>query len=132
MQTRPPYALVPVEFRFRALALQSGHSPLGGARELLLALLLAARLTDGAIGRYALPAAVRRARAAAARGWLASLTLPASARQLLQRVIDATGADDPGALRAAWEATVTHVSPSLEPTSRAELRGLTAAAEPTP
>lgn len=127
MPTHPPYALDPIEFRFRALAASTGRSPIGGTRELLMALLLAARLTDAVSGPHALPAAIRRQRAAAARTWLASLTLAPGARGLLQRVLDATGGDDAGALAAAWEATLAQVAPVLDPATRGELRRLTGA-----
>lgn len=125
--TRPPFALDPVEFRFRALAALTGRSPLGGTRELLMSLLLAARLTDAVSGPHPLPSSVRRARAAAARTWLASLALPASARSLLQRVLDATGADDHGSLATAWEGVLTHVAPSLDPAGKSELQRLASA-----
>ena len=80
MLTHPPYALAPTEFRFRALASLAGHATLGGARELLLATLLVARLVDGVAGLYPLSPPLRRARATAAKTWLSALALPAQTR----------------------------------------------------
>lgn len=92
-----------------------------------MSLLLAARLTDAVNGPHPLPSSTRRTRAAAARTWLASLALPASARALLQRVLDATGTDDHRALAAAWEGVLTHVAPSLDPAGKSELQRLASA-----
>lgn len=124
VQTRPPYALEPAEFRFRALAALAGQAPLGGTRELLMATLLAARLIEGTTGHYGLPTLLRRRRAAAARTWLSALALPATARASLVRVIDLTGGDDRRALADAWEHVVAMILPATDVPTRAELRRL--------
>jgi hypothetical protein len=122
MNALPPYALPPPLFRFRALAAQAGRATLGGTRELLLAALMVARLADGVVGHYTLAASLRRARAAAARTWLATLTLPPAARAVMSRVVDATGSDDIGALYDAWESMLTFITPVLDMPARTELR----------
>ncbi len=125
MPTHPPYALAPTEFRFHALAALAGRSALGGARELVLASLLAARLADGMVGDSPLPAPLRRARAAAARSWLSALTLPGNARAVVARVFEASAGDSRRALREAWEGVATLVGPVLDVASRTAARRLT-------
>lgn len=124
MQTHPPYALQPAEFRFRSLAALAGQAPLGGTRELLLAALLIGRLFDGAVGRYALPTLLRRRRATAARSWLSALALPVAARATLARAIDLSASDDRRAMSEAWEHVVALVLPVLDGPARAEVRRL--------
>jgi hypothetical protein len=125
--TRPPYALSPVGFRFRALASLAGHAALGGARELLLATLLAARLVEGAVGSYPVAPALRRARAVAARAWLSSLAIPAQTRVTFARLFDLTAQEDRTLLADAWEHLVILVTPALDLAARTELRRLGAA-----
>jgi hypothetical protein len=116
-----------VGFRFPALASLAGHAALGGARELLLATLLGARLVEGTVGLHAIAPALRRARATAARTWLSSLALPAQARVILARLFDLTAQEDRGLLTDAWEQLVTLVTPALDLSARTELRRLGAA-----
>jgi hypothetical protein len=132
MRSIPPYALAAPEFRFRALAALAGRAAIGGARELVLAVLLGARLVDGTIGDPPLAASMRRARANAARAWLAALALPPSVRSTLARLVEATAGEDRDVLRDAWEAVVALATPSLDIAARAELRRLSAgiAAQP--
>ncbi len=85
----------------------AGRLPLGGGREVVLALLAVARLASGLLPPDRLPLEDRQARSAAARIWLASLALPAALRVPLARVIDATTAGampTAGALRAVGAA----------------------------
>jgi hypothetical protein len=118
----PPYALAAPNFRFRALASLAGRAPLGGQREVALAVFLLARLVDDARGGLALNGA-RRERADAARSWLAALALPATTRVPLTRLADATAAE-PEAMRRAL-AVVTEVTlDHLDAPSRAELQAL--------
>jgi len=113
-----------VEFRFRALAALVGKLPLGGPRELALASLVSARLASDALGDARLPAATRRARALAARQWCIALALPAALRHPVLRLIDASAADDSGAIYSALEDVVSLAAPSLDPPARSELRRL--------
>jgi hypothetical protein len=125
-------ALAEAEFPFRALAALAGRAAIGGARELLLAALLAARMVEGVVGRAPLPAALRRPRAAAAKAWLSSLALPTTARGLVARVIDATAGDEVADLRAAWSPLVAALSPLLDQPARSELARLTSTVQAPP
>jgi hypothetical protein len=127
MRSLPPYALAAPEFRFRAVAALAGRAAIGGARELVLAVLLGARLVDGAVGDAPIAAPMRRVRATSARTWLAALALPPTARSTLGRLIEATAGEDRAVLRDAWDAVVTLAAPSLDVAARAELRRLSAA-----
>lgn len=127
MLTHPPYALAPTGFRFRALAALAGHAALGGARELLLATLLVARLVDGVAGLYPLSPPLRRARAAAARTWLSALALPAQTRAVFARLIDLTVQEDRRLLADAWDSLTTFVGPALDLAARTELRRMSVA-----
>jgi hypothetical protein len=88
--SQPPFALAPITFPFPALAGLAGRLPLGGGREVALAVLTAARLAAVMLPPEALPGDERQARATAARVWLASLALPAPLRVPLARAIDAS------------------------------------------
>lgn len=127
MLTHPPYALAPTEFRFRALATLAGHAALGGARELLLATLLVARLVDGVAGMYPLAPPLRRARATAARSWLSALALPAQTRAVFARLIDLTVQEDRRILAEAWDSLTGFLAPALDLAAKTELRRLSAA-----
>ena len=85
---------------------------------------MTSRLVLAALPPHPLTAAARAARAAAFRGWLGSLALPAGVRAPLTRVADATARDplrDPGpALRALADAAEQY----LDAPSRAELARL--------
>ena len=87
---QPPYALASVAFPFPAMAGLAGRLPLGGGREVALAVLSIARLASGLLPPDNLAAEDRQARATAARVWLASLALPAALRVPLARAVDAS------------------------------------------
>jgi hypothetical protein len=87
-----PFALAPIDFPFPALAGLAGRLPLGGGREVALAVLTVARLGTVLLPPEALPLEERQVRASAARVWLASLALPAPLRVPLARAIDASAA----------------------------------------
>jgi len=88
-----PYALAPTMLPLPALAALAGRLPLGGGREVALAVLAVARLGVVLLPPDVLDADERQGRAAAARVWLASLALPAPVRVPLARAIDASAAD---------------------------------------
>ena len=117
----PPYALTTPRFRFRALAALVGRSPLGGEREVALATLLAARLVVGALPPQPLPQGVRITRANGARAWFASLALPATLRQSLARLADATTSVDRDSLEPALRTVIEVTSPQLDPHALEEL-----------
>lgn len=107
-----PYALEPLRFPFPALAALSGRLPLGGGREVALAALLVARLTQGVLPEEGLSVADRTTRAAAAKVWLASLALPAPTRTPFVRGVDASVATPliaAGALRSLIAAINAHL-----------------------
>jgi hypothetical protein len=124
VRSLPPYALITPEFRFRGLAALAGRTALGGARELIIGTLLGARLVEGVVGDHPLSTTLRRARATAAKTWLSALALPASTRSTLAKLAEATGGDDLTALKDAWEGAAALVVPTLDASSRAELRRL--------
>ena len=103
----------------------SGRAPQGGAREVALACLLAARLVADACAHPAsLGSEHRRVRAAGARHWLGAAALPAPARQSLIRLTEATAGDQRAAVRAALDSVITVTANQLEPSARLELAEL--------
>lgn len=119
----PPYAVAPPAFPFPALAAHAGQAPLGGQREAVLACYVAARLAHDAIdgGPGAVPPSLRTARAKGARAWLAALNLPSTIRTPIGRLIDASAAGDPGAMRAPLASVIAVTAPLLDTASRSEL-----------
>src|ERR1051325_8158414 len=105
---QPPYALSAMSFRFGALASLVGRAPLGGRREVAMALYLAARLAQDALPEREIAEAARRDRASHAKQWLSTLPLPAGVRPSLSALIDASAGEPAAAskcLRAAIAAT---------------------------
>jgi hypothetical protein len=113
-----PYAVESLRFPFPALATLAGRLPLGGGREVALAALLVARLSQGVASGEALPPADRATRATAAKVWLASLALPAATRVPFARCVEATTGTTlqvAGALRALVAAAGAHLDgPSVQ------------------
>ena len=118
-----PYALATPRFRFRALALLAGRAPLGGAREVAMAAYITARLVDDARPSTALTDSTRKARAVAAKTWLASLALPASTRAAFTRLVEATAGDGSG-LSALLESVIDLTRSQLDGAARGELEAL--------
>jgi hypothetical protein len=118
----PPYALAAPGFHLRSLAALAARSALGGPREVLLAVIQAARMVEGAFGAHPLPESLRRSRANAARSWLAALALPTASRLTIARVIEASASAEREALGNAWEAVAALVTPGADLPARAELR----------
>src|SRR5687767_14007654 len=121
---RPPFALDTPQFLCPALAQLAGRAPLGSGREVLLACFVGTRLAATLLPAYALPAAVRQARAAAARTWLATLSLPAALRVPCARLVDASGGDDADALATALERVTSGATEQLDGAARAEMEGV--------
>lgn len=122
---RAPYAVEPAEFRFPALAAAAGRAPLGGERETALAAFLTARLAHDALND--LPAALRTQRAAAARSWLSSMALSATARRAFVRLLEASEADDESlrdAVAAALQGVTSITANLLAPSAQLELEQL--------
>lgn len=122
----PPYAVVPPVFPFPALAARAGNAPLGGNREVLLACFVGARLAHDALDTEAgpVPPSLRRTRARGARTWLGSLAVPAGVRAPVGKLIDASAADDSGALHHALLAVIAVTAAYLDPASRSDLERL--------
>jgi len=121
----PPYAVPTTSFRFAALATLAGKAPLGGRREVALAVYLAARLADDTLPERGLSAEARSERASHAKSWLSSMALAAPIRSALARLIDAT-ATGRGAAAAALPAVIAATGTQLDAGARAELDRLTA------
>ena len=122
----PPYSLAAPSFRFRALASLAGRAPLGGEREMALAALMAARLADAALLPVPLSGAARANRAAGARVWCSTLTLPAAARIPLGRVVDTSENGERSHIADALAAFAAIAGPLLDSASRSELAELVA------
>ncbi len=122
----PPYAVVPPAFPFPALAAGAGHAPLGGDREVMLACFVAARLAYDALdtGAGPVPPSLRRTRARGARTWLGSLAVPATVRGPIGKLIEASAADDSGALHRALVAVIGVTAAYLGAASRSDLERL--------
>jgi len=121
----PPYAVPTTSFRFAALATLAGKAPLGGRREVALAVYLAARLADDTLPEHGVSAEARSERASHAKSWLSSMALAAPIRSALARLIDAT-ATGRGAAAAALPAVIAATGNQLDAGARAELDQLTA------
>jgi hypothetical protein len=117
----PPFALAEPVFPLRALAIATSRAPLGGVREVLMATLVAARLSAAAHGPAALPPALRAERATAARHWLGALTLPAGVRAALTQVLEASVPADPAVLAAALRNVTEVTAAHLDRKARSEL-----------
>ena len=89
----PPYSLVPHRFPLRALAARAAGAPLGSAREVTLACLMAANLAAHQSLAAPLPPRVRADRVTKARGWFAARALPAAVRTPLSRLLDTLSND---------------------------------------
>ncbi|MGH7125391.1 MAG: hypothetical protein ACREFI_13535 [Stellaceae bacterium] len=119
-----PYALTAPVFPFRHLAELAGRAPIGGAREVALGCFVAARLAAGAATDAAAGDGARDARSAAAKGWLATLTLPAAIRGTLARCLESTARGAAPAVARDLTALETACTSFLDPGSRAELKAL--------
>ena len=122
----PPYAVPTTSFRFAALATLAGKAPLGGRREVALAVYLAARLADDTLPERGIPPEARAERARHARSWLASIAVPAPVRAATGKMIDAT-AGEARATGATLQGVINATASYLDAAARAELDRLTAA-----
>jgi hypothetical protein len=119
---RAPYALETTSFPFPALGSMAGRAALGGPREVALACLVVGRLVvDGRSDTLALTPEQRRARALGAKHWLGAAAIPNAVRTALVRLAEATGAEEPDALKAALDAVMTVTANQLDSAARLEL-----------
>lgn len=114
-------------FPLRALAALAGRLPLGGEREVAMALLLSARLALGCSPRASLDPTLRRARGAGARQWCSAMSLPPAVRSAVLQVAESTAQESPDGVAAALERVLAHASGVLDAPSRTEMRQLLAA-----
>lgn len=120
-----PYALSTPSFPFRHLAALAGRAPIGGAREVALSCLMAARLAaERRPSKPELTDEVRQARAAAAKSWLGTLTLPAAVRTPLARCIESSARGTVAAVAREVGAVRVACASYLDTSSRAELDAL--------
>ena len=122
----PPYAVPTTSFRFAALATLAGKAPLGGRREVALAVYLAARLADDTLPERAISPESRAERAAHAKSWLSSIAVPSPVRTAMAKMIEAT-AGGSRATAATLPAVVSVTASYLDAPARAELDRLTVA-----
>ena len=115
--------MAPTPFRFPAVAALAGRAPLGGQREVALGTFLAARLALDTQPDRGLPAPSRVERAAQAKTWLSTMTLPPPVRTALLQVIDASAHEAPAAAEALRGLLVAAAS-FLDARSRTELERL--------
>lgn len=125
---QPPYALTPASFRFAALASLAGRAPLGGRREIALAVYLAARLAQDALPAHEVPQQARAERAGSAKQWLSTLSLPATVRPAIAGLIDASSRDA-GAVSAGVRGALSVAGEALDRNARGELLQLASALE---
>jgi hypothetical protein len=125
---RPPYALEPAFFRFPALAALAGRAALGGPREVALATYLAARLAQDTLPDRGLSHPTRAERAANARNWLSSITLPQAVRPAFSRLVEASSGT-PAAASQALRGVMAVTAQFLDAAARSELDQLAAALE---
>ncbi len=114
-------------FRLRALATLAGRLPLGGERELIMTLIMGARLADGCTARAALSGELRKARGLGARHWIGAIAISATARSAAYQVADTSSGESREGVVAALERLMAVAAPLLDPPSRAELKQVVSA-----
>jgi hypothetical protein len=119
----PPFAVVPTSFRFPALAALAGRAPLGGQREVALAVYLVARMVDDTLPDRGLSAQTRTERASSARTWLSTVALPNTVRPALLKAIEAS-AGDPAEAGATLVDVTSVTANFLDAGARSELEQL--------
>src|SRR4051812_32103985 len=124
--TQPPYALSLTSFRFPGLAALAGRAPLGGQREVALAIYLAARMAQDALPDRGVSDAARGERAASAKSWLSTLALPATVRPALLKAIEASAGAAAGAGSAVRD-VISVTANFLDSAARLELDQLAGA-----
>ncbi|MEK0430408.1 MAG: hypothetical protein RL139_212 [Gemmatimonadota bacterium] len=120
-----PFAMARAAFPCPALLHAAAAAPLGGAREALVATVVAVRLAAAGLNPGRLSPAQREARADAARVWGSALPLPPRLRTALQRVFAASTGADPGVTADALESLLETLAPAPPEAVRQEVRRLT-------
>ena len=122
--TLPPYALAAPIFRFRHLANLAGRVPIGGAREIALACFVAARLASESVHDAGEDRTAHAARAAGAKAWLGTLSLPTAIRNPVTRCTEMSVDGRAAAIGKEVAALAIAAASYLDPQSRAELDAL--------
>jgi hypothetical protein len=99
----------------------AGRAPIGGEREMVLAALVAARLASGILKPNSLSAAARQSRAAGARVWFSTLTLPSATRAPLAKLVEATEGENSATVAETLSAFVGLAWPQLDIAARGEI-----------
>jgi hypothetical protein len=116
---RHPFALDTPTFSFPALAALAGRAPIGSARDIAIVAFATARMADE-VRPGGLPVDERKARAAGARKWMATLSLAESVRRAFTDLIAATEQDG-AAVASALRHVIEVTGAQLDPASRSEL-----------
>ena len=120
-ETVPPFAPRRATFPCPGLLALAARAGLGGAREVLLGAVMAARLASGMRSPYPLPSEARQSRADGARIWLGAITVPAKARAALLRAFAASAGTDRGVIADALGAVTDVTASHLDRVARSEL-----------
>ena len=123
----PPFALAAPVFRFKHLATLAARAPIGGAREVVLACFVAARLAAECRGSGDEAASYRAERCMAAKGWFATLVLPAAVRIAIARCVESSVRGLAGTVAMEVTALTQVASSYLDSQSRSELASLATA-----
>jgi hypothetical protein len=116
---RHPFALATPTFSFTALAAMAARAPIGSVRDVAIVTFATARMAEE-LRPGGLAPEERHARAAAARKWTGTLSLPEPVRKAFLELISATeqdGTATAAAIRRVMEVT----GPQLDTGGRAEL-----------
>jgi hypothetical protein len=123
---QPRFSLATPRFRFRALAACAGRASLGGDREVAMACLVGARMASSMLAPYSIPLTDAKSRSAAAKQWLASLSLPPGIRTALGHLADTVSSGDRATAGDALLALVGTAAKQIDEPSVSELRALIA------
>jgi hypothetical protein len=119
---RHPFALDTSTFSFKALAALASRAPIGSARDIAIVAFTTARMAEE-VRPDGLPLEDRQVRAAAARKWLVTISLPEAVRRVFLDLISATEQDGP-ATAAALRRVIEVTGAQLDPAGRSELERL--------
>jgi hypothetical protein len=131
LRPKHPYALETPTFSFAPLIAFAARAPLGGTREIALAAFVTARMAEDSMPDRLLAADIREGRAAGARRWLSTLTIPETSKQAFLGLIGATERG-PAECAAALRRVIEVTGDSLDNPSRTALERLVRELEAQP
>ncbi len=123
---QPRFSLATPRFRFRALAACAGRASLGGGREVAMACLVGARMASAMLPPYSIPLTDSKSRSAAAKQWLASLSLPPTIRTALGHLADTVASGNRTDAAEALSKLLGAAVQKVDEASVSELRALIA------